>query len=127
MNVLLIDDDEDTTFLMDVLFKKSKLVESYVIENNGNKALEHLLTNPDYPDCIFVDLKMPDMNGFEFVQKYELFFNKQNSKTQVFFLSSSALQSDYEKAKSFQSVKEFITKPLNKNKLSNIRDSIKAC
>ena len=120
MKILLIDDDEDTAFLMGVLFSKSNIVDKYFIESNGQDSLNLLQDNPDI-DCIFVDLKMPDMSGFEFVEKFEKLFMNRLPKIQLYVLSASALPSDQNRAMAYDSVKEFILKPLTKKKLTDIK------
>ena len=121
---MLIDDDEDTVFLMDVLFSKSDAVDKYSIETNALDALKKLLKKEQFPDCILVDIKMPEINGFEFVEKYEQKLGKSHPYTQVYILSSSARQSDKRKAMKYKSVKEFILKPLTKRKLAEINECV---
>ncbi|ELR70422.1 response regulator [Fulvivirga imtechensis AK7] len=120
MNVLLIDDDEDTNFLMGILMKKSQVVDLYAIQSNATAALDWLKKEEFKPDCIFVDIQMPDMNGFAFVEVYEKLFVEKFPQTQLFFLSSSAIPEDQEQAKKFRSVQGFITKPLNPKQLQEI-------
>ncbi|WP_246223564.1 response regulator [Fulvivirga kasyanovii] len=121
---MLIDDDDDTVFLMDVLFSKSDAVDKYTIETNAIDALKKLLKKEQFPDCILVDIRMPEINGFEFVEKYEQKLGKLHPNTQIYILSSSARQSDEQKAMKYKSVKEFIVKPLTKKKLTEINESV---
>lgn len=120
MNILLIDDDEDTIFLMGVLFRKFDKVEHYTIETTGRKALSFLEKCKKMPDCIFVDLKMPEMGGFEFVETFERLYGEKYPQTRLYILSSSAGERDHNQAISYKSVEEFILKPLTKKKLSEI-------
>lgn len=122
---MLIDDDEDTVFLMDVLFSKSDAVDEYLIENNALEALKKLRSKGRFPDCIIVDIKMPGINGFEFVEKYEQQLGKSHPYTQLYILSSSVRDSDRTKSLKYKSVKEFILKPLTKKKLAEINESVK--
>ncbi|MEX2592645.1 MAG: response regulator [Anditalea sp.] len=124
MNILLIDDDSDTAFLMDVLIRDLPFVEEYHIKLKAKNALRFLTTYEKPLSCIFVDIKMPEMDGFQFVQKYEEDFRLKFPDTQVYFLTSSARQSDRSRAMEFSSVKEFILKPLSKNKLKEIYERL---
>lgn len=120
MNILLVDDDEDTNFLMGILMKKSRAVDLYEIESRAEKAIELLLEGKITPDFIFVDLNMPEMNGFRFVEIFEQRLVDKLPHTQLFILSSSAVPEDYERAKKYQTVKGFLTKPLTPKKLQEI-------
>lgn len=63
--ILLVDDDtDDQEFFIEALKELEPLME-YSIANNGLEALEYLNTNPPPPSLIFLDLNMPNMNGFE--------------------------------------------------------------
>lgn len=124
MTVLLVDDNQDTIFLMDVLFRKSGVVSQHFLETSGSDALDFLEETSVIPDCIFVDIKMPEMGGFEFVEEYEKRFAIQAPHTRVFFLSSSARQSDREQATSYKCAKGFILKPLTMGKLREIQESL---
>lgn len=118
MKILLIDDDDDTVFLMGVLFKKSDLVTEYFIKTRPTAALEFIKEKNTLPDCILVDLKMPEMSGFEFIEHLEAILG--DKTPHVYVLSSSACHEDHVKATSYQSVKEFILKPFTKHKLEEI-------
>jgi CheY-like chemotaxis protein len=125
VNILLIDDDSDTTFLMDVLIRDLPFVEEYYIKLKAKEALKFLNTYENRLSCIFVDIKMPEMDGFQFVEKYEEVFRRKFPETKVYFLTSSARQSDRSRAREFTSVKDFILKPLSKQKLKEIHDTLK--
>ena len=123
MNVLLIDDDEDTNFLMGILMKKSPIVDLYSIQSSATAAINWLKKEEFKPDCIFVDIQMPEMNGFQFVEVYEKLLVEKFPQCQLYFLSSSAIPEDHEQAKKFKSVHGFITKPLSPKTLQEIKSS----
>jgi CheY-like chemotaxis protein len=66
---------------------------------------------------------MPEMSGFEFLEKMEA-ENIRLSNTKIFILSSSLDPNDIERSKSFLSVTDFISKPLDKAKIEKITESI---
>lgn len=120
MKILMIDDDEDTNLLIGFLLNKIDFIDSYRIEQSAKKALSVLKNKEFEPNYIFVDLAMPEMDGYEFVEKYEQCCSKESSTTQIYMLSSSARQSDRKNIEKYKSVKEFILKPLTKEKLRQI-------
>jgi CheY-like chemotaxis protein len=126
MNVMHIDDDQDLNFLMGLLFKKSSNVNDYVLENDPQHALEILQSHDAAPDCIFVDLNMMPMNGFEFVQAFESDLKEKCPHTRIYMLSSSLRRQDREKALEHASVKDFLVKPLTLEKLQEIQTQIGA-
>lgn len=125
MNILLIDDDPDTNFLIDILLKKTPFVDEYYIQPRAKDALNFLRVYDKPLSCIFVDIKMPEMDGFEFMEQYEQKLSHKFPSTQVFFLTSSVRQSDKDRALEFSSVKDFIIKPLSKKKLFDIQEDLK--
>lgn len=121
---MMIDDDADTNFLIDFLLSKQPWVHEYSIKERAKEGLGFLASRHSPLTCIFVDINMPEMNGFEFVEQYERAFLWKFPETAVYFLTSSARQSDKEKAMEFPSVKGFILKPLTKEKLFKIHKNL---
>jgi CheY-like chemotaxis protein len=121
--VLVIDDDEINNFTVDAILSRTDFVDEYEIKDSGWNALEYLQEAEDkqaYPDLIFVDINMPEMDGYEFLERYEHRFWNKHVGTRVYMLSSSISEADKEKALSYRCIYEYITKPLNRNKLSKI-------
>jgi len=124
VNILLIDDDNDTNFLVDLLIRDLSYVEEYTIKDRAQDALTFLATYEQPLSIIFVDIKMPEMDGFQFVEQFEEQFRSKFPDTQVFFVTSSARESDRSRAMDFLSVKGLILKPLSRIKLKEIHDSL---
>jgi CheY-like chemotaxis protein len=120
----MIDDDADTNFLIAFLLSKLPWVDDYVIKERAKEGLDFLATCQLPLTCIFVDINMPEMDGFEFVEIYERDFMGKFPDTAVYFLTSSARQSDKQKAMDLISVKDFILKPLTKEKLNKIHTDL---
>ena len=125
LKVLLIDDDKINNFLnrsvIDKHCENDCIVSEFI---NPEEAFDFLkncsLTNDENcPDVIFLDINMPEMSGFELLEK----MNEENirlSKTRIFMLSSSLDPHDIEKSKRFEAVSDFISKPLDKSKIEKI-------
>jgi CheY-like chemotaxis protein len=120
--IWLIDDDEIAIYLADKVIQKvefSKDVEKF---NSGLSALKHLEfclnINDKLPDLILFDLNMPNMNGFEFIERFS---KMEGSKTIPTFIFTSAItQREVEKAKTYACIKGVILKPLCIQKLNKI-------
>ncbi|MDF4203538.1 response regulator [Maribacter sp. SA7] len=122
--ILLIEDDPIFTFLLEKGIKHADLKGETISFSNGKPAIEYL-TN-EYSDqknyIIFLDLNMPVMNGWEFMDQLESFASTDNCM--VFVLTSSAYRHDIEKLKKKALVADFVTKPITEFLLKGIKDSI---
>ncbi len=121
--ILLIDDDEINNFTVDAILKQVDFINKYVIKDNGWDALGYLQSveaTDDFPDLIFVDINMPEMDGFEFIERYEAVFWVNHQHTKIKMLSSSMSEKDRSKALNFSCVSDYVFKPLTKNKLADL-------
>ncbi|MGD1844662.1 MAG: response regulator [Salibacteraceae bacterium] len=118
--IVLIDDDKMTNYLNQRIIKKSGLADHLLIFKNGKEGLEYL-KNPDAsdyisPNLIFLDINMPVMNGFEFLEEYNKLDASLRADKLMVMLTTSLLTRDVDAAKSYE-VSEFINKPLDEDKL----------
>ena len=122
VNILLVDDDEINNFISVKLIKKAILNSEIVSCLNGRFAIDQLLSRDiaNLPDVIFLDINMPIMNGWEFLDEYERLKVDPERKTKIFIISSSVFSNDINKSKSYPSVVDFISKPLNMEKISEV-------
>lgn len=118
--VIFIDDDEVYNFLMEKKLKDEVPEVETVFFSSAQAALDHLGSSKEEPELIFVDVKMPVMNGFDFLDSYHErgYHNTLNSA--VYMLSSSINKKDREKSKTYTSVVNFISKPLQMGELKTI-------
>jgi CheY-like chemotaxis protein len=122
--VYLIDDDDIYVFLT----KKTilRVMEEVDVEvfSDGLKAITHLKkiqNQPELlPDVIFLDLNMPVMDGWEFLEEYEELAPSFARTNELYIVSSSISPHEMERSKSINSVSEFIIKPLVKEKFLEI-------
>lgn len=115
--ILIIDDDEYTVDLYNMMIEWSDYKSYVTTELSALKAMEKLselnANNPDqFPDYILLDLRMPEMHGFEFLEKFEEIFPKPKKDTQFIITTSSVIQKEKEKAFRFKRVTDFIIKPI---------------
>lgn len=125
-NVLLIDDDFASNFLHKIFLQRIEIIDKIHTANNGKHALEVLfdanLKPIIVPELIFLDINMPIMDGWEFLEKYQNIVDTAQSK--IIMVSASANPIDEKKAKANPFVFHYETKPLNEKKILMILDLI---
>ena len=123
----IIDDDKIYVNLVKKIIEIKKLSENLLIYKNGKEALDYFkdimenVTDEDkLPDIIFLDLNMPVMDGWEFLNEFIKIKNKLNKKITLYVVSSSIDPRDLERAKSFNLVTDYLIKPIELKKFEKI-------
>jgi CheY-like chemotaxis protein len=122
---LLVDDDETTNFLNQALLQRMAVTETVLVAGNGQEALELLHTHcaaPPLPSCpalILLDMKMPRMNGFEFLQAYTQRPATDNPAVIIIMLTTSLNPQDVEKMQGLP-IAGYLTKPLTRDKINQL-------
>ncbi len=120
----VIDDDDVFQLLARVVIRSTNLVEKVKVFSNGEEAikfLELICDEPDnLPDVIFLDLFMPVLDGWGFLQKYLLLKPRICKKITIYIISSSIDPVDIERAKSMSEITDYIIKPITKEKFLQI-------
>jgi len=114
--VLLIDDDDAVNMLNTIILRKSGLADNIVAVQSGEKGLEALsefLTENKWPGIIFVDINMPGICGWEFIERFKKDFVQFKEKCLICVLSSSLDPRDRENAKNSDMVDSYLSKPLS--------------
>ncbi|TAF45111.1 MAG: response regulator [Sphingobacteriales bacterium] len=114
---LIIDDDEINNFIAQMLINKMPPFANVSTCLNGQIGINFLISNlaqpQNLPDIILLDINMPVMNGWQFLEEYQKtilpFLNK---KIIINIVSSSVSDTDITKSKSYSFVNKFISKPL---------------
>lgn len=120
--VMLIDDDPDDNFLHRLVIEDTGLNPEIVVAESGEKALRYFSGDAYFrkPDVIFLDINMPGMSGFDFLEKYKALPARLNSGTKVVMLSTSSLPKDQQKASSIWENVYYRTKPLTEQIIEEV-------
>jgi len=120
--ILLVDDDHATNYLNKSLISRLGIA-NYVIEvSDGQKALDYILQQGSFsnngksypsPDLILLDINMAVLDGFEFLEKFHQLESKFR-KAAIILLSTSDRKKDFQKARSFPAVIDYLVKPVRK-------------
>ncbi len=120
--MLVIDDDEINVFIIKKIVEKTGYAVNMVSKNNGQLALDYLTAlvgnKEPFPQLILVDINMPLLNGWEFLEAYEKL--NMPEQTHMYMVSSSVYENDIEKAKSYKTINGFISKPLSIERLTEL-------
>jgi CheY-like chemotaxis protein len=109
--------------------KEVDFAEKIVVYNNGQEAVDGLkeIINEKgaLPEVIFLDLNMPIMNGWEFLEEYKNCQHDESKKTIIYIISSSVDPRDLERVKHYNQVDTYILKPITPDDLAKIISATK--
>ncbi len=122
--ILLVDDDAVANFLSESALQEMNLSEQVHISHNGEEALNYIIEHcskdtsntGNCPDLIFLDINMPVMDGFQFLEEFEKIPTFYKKPVKIVMLTSSSANADIEKARKFN-VEGYIVKPLCPEKI----------
>ncbi len=123
-NVCIIDDDHIFIYGVKRLIQETSFCEDLLVYQNGLDALDELRNRVDeglkLPAIIFLDLNMPMMTGWEFLDEYLKIEKDDPANTMVYIISSSVDPKDLLKINQYPIVKNYILKPITSDDLENI-------
>ncbi|MFX0556291.1 response regulator [Maribacter sp. CXY002] len=124
----IIDDDPIFIYGTKRIMKEMDFCESFIVYNNGQEALDGIMkitsAGEKLPSIIFLDLNMPIMNGWEFLDEFIKLPTNNTNKILVYIISSSVDPRDLEKVKLYQEVNNYILKPITPKDLETILTTI---
>src|SRR3569833_438781 len=117
---LLIDDNYIDNFVTRRILEASNFAELIVVSNSATEAMASLRIGAVRPDVIFLDIRMPQMGGFEFLQEYDKLDIDNKQAVKIFMLSSSLDPTDLKKSLNNKYITHFLHKPLTQKALDEI-------
>lgn len=125
-SIVLVDDNETTSFLNNRLLSRLEVAEQVYTYHKAEQAYQQIwgeekdeATTAKAPDLVFVDLKMPGMDGFEFLKLYSALPPEVREKTVMAVLTTSMHAADTARVAQYPNV-EYLAKPLTEEKLSKL-------
>lgn len=123
MSICLIDDDQIYTFGFKKLINLKGFNSKVINFRDGEQAIMWIKTRLNsalLPDIIFLDINMPNMDGWEFMKEFAEIKSQLGKKITIYMLSSSIDLNDIYRAKNILDVEDYIFKPVNGHQLTEI-------
>lgn len=123
-NVMIIDDNNIDLYITKRLIIKTNFGKKVLEYDDGAEALKYLQENqdniPELPKIIFIDIYMPGMSGFEFMESYDLLSDTVKKYCKVYIISSTIDEHDIERSRQDNNLTAFQVKPISKEFLNSI-------
>ena len=122
----IIDDDLIYISLVKKIIERKNLCDNLLVFNDGKQSINYFETSlntineNDIPEIIFLDLNMPILDGWEFIERFKKIKNKFDKNIKLYVVSSSINPTDINRAKSLNEVNDYIKKPMNIDALEKI-------
>lgn len=130
LQICLVDDDQIYQFtarkVLESINPENKILAFY----NGEQAIDYLksmLNNQsELPDVLFLDINMPVMDGWQFLEAYKSILPQLDKPLIIYMVSSSVNEQDIEKSKEYGTVADYIMKPVQREKFLKLLDEFAA-
>ncbi len=126
--VSVIDDDDIYTFAVKRIIGNSQVASKTIFFQNGKTALDFFVENlhipENLPDLVLLDINMPVLDGWQFMDEFVKISHLLNKKITIYIVSSSIDEADRQKSKSYKEVAGYIVKPVTSTDLLHITASM---
>ncbi len=118
--ILVIDDNPTDRYIAKRIAEKFLFAEEIILQESALEALEYIKSlenTPNLlPELIFLDINMPGMNGYEFLDEYEKLSQTIKSNCIILMITTSIHPDDFKRAEENPSIFRFLNKPLDQEK-----------
>jgi CheY-like chemotaxis protein len=123
-NVMVIDDNPIDLYIAEMVMATTRFAEKVICLDSAKEALAYLRRLDDctdeLPSLIFLDINMPEMTGFEFLNEYRSLPENIRAKCIIMMLTTSLDENDRRKAEENEFVQRFLNKPLDTDKIAQL-------
>ena len=127
--ICIIDDDDVYQFTITKAIQKNSIVKKILVFSDGKEGIDFLIDNvanvEDIPDIIFLDINMPIMDGWQFLEQYVKLKPRVGKKVTIYMISSSVDPIDVKRAKAMSEISDYLIKPIKSEQVKEIIEKIK--
>jgi CheY-like chemotaxis protein len=124
LKICLVDDDRIYQFAARKIIEATGLAKKVMVFSNGREALAHFQNQPgeeiELPDVIFLDINMPVMNGWQFLDAFKAISPKLAKPITIYMVSSSVDEYDLNRSRNYEEVADYIIKPVHREKFKEV-------